>query len=448
VAAVLAGALVGAGLYLGNQAYIRASSPASCGAGCVTDGSVPLDSGSDMLSAEADIARANRRAVAGGSYVSVVLLDPFTYSTSGTVSLARMTDELRGASLAQQAANHGSGTLQVQLLLANEGTSAEEGEARAVRQIESLEGPDHIVAVAGMGLSTANTQTAATAFTADGMPMFGAVTTGDEFNGSGFYQVVPDVATQVKKLQADLRKVTSGQLVTLVGSDQPTDLYSTDLRIDFNGVFGPLPPSRVDLFDPAAPSEPFSQAATTICRQPGGSQVVLYAGREAQLPTLVQQFQGSTVCNGKNVTIVTGSDSNVLPASVTKPQLGIGIPGAAVTVDYSDIEDVKYLSAAFKTGYKPWIPPDSAPPAHCENQAYDPWAVATYNSVMAAVGASGGSSPDKKTVLSNAMSTQGRALYAGAAGKFGFTANGLIASSDIPVYQDQDGNCSLFPAGP
>lgn len=67
---------------------------------------------------------------------------------------------------------------------------------------------------------------------------------------------------------------------------------------------------------------------------------------------------------------------------------------------------------------------------------------------MAAVGASGNSSfPDKGTVLSNAMSTQGRTLYPGAAGKFGFTANGLIAPGDTPVYQYENGNCSLLPAG-
>jgi hypothetical protein len=450
VAVVLAGAAVGGGLYLGNQAYIAATSPVSCGAGCVTDGSISLGSDSGMLEVEGDIANANRSATSGGPYVSVVLLDPFTYSTSGTVSQVRMTDELRGAYLAQRAANDRNGTTRIQLLLANEGTSGEEGEAQAVRQVVSLEGQDHIVAVAGMGLSTLKTQTAATALAADGMPMFGAVTTGDEFNGAhyqGFYQVIPDVDAQVQKLRADL-KVTKGQSVALIRSDQKMDIYSTDLQTDFKTAFDSLAASGVHPFDPATASQQFATDATTICGQPGGSPVVLYAGREAALPTLVQQFQQSAVCDHQNVTIVTGSDANALPASVTSPQPGI--PGATVTVEYSDIEDVGNVSGGFRAGYKRWLPPDIDRRAACLNQLYDPWAVATYNSVMAAVGALRRfpGSPNKETVLSNAVKSQGSMPYAGAAGQFGFTVNGQqLAAAGIPIYRESNGRCSLVSEG-
>jgi hypothetical protein len=449
VAVTLAGAVAGAGLYLGNQAYIAANSPASCGAGCVTNGSVALGSDPGILEVEADIANANRSATSGGSYASVVLLDPFTYSTSGTVSLVRMTDELRGAYLAQQAANDVNGATRIQLLLANEGTSAEEGEAQAVRQIKSLEGPDHIVAVAGMGLSTANTQTAATALVADGMPMFGALTTGDQFNGAnyqGFYQVIPDVDAQVQTLRANL-KVTKGQSVALISSDQATDIYSTDLQIDFSTALDSLAALHDYPFDPATASQQFATIATTICGQPGGSPVVLFAGREAALPTLVQQFQQSAVCDRQNVTIVTGSDSNALPASVTSAHPGI--PGATVTIEYSDIEDAGKVSGGFKTGYKRWLPPDIDRRTACLNQLYDPWAVATYNSVMAAVGAlrhfPGPSS--KQTVASNATELHDSMPYTGAAGPFGFNVNGQLAPADIPVYRDSDGTCSQVSAG-
>jgi hypothetical protein len=446
VAVALAGAVVGGGLYLGNQAYIAATSPVSCGAGCVTNGSVRLGSDPGMLDVEGDIAHANRSATSGGSYVSVVLLDPFTYSTSGTVSQVRMTDELRGAYLAQLAANDQKGATRIQLLLANEGTSGEEGEAQAVRQIESLEGQDHIVAVAGMGLSTLNTENAATALAADGMPMFGALTTGDQFNGTlyqGFYQVIPDVDAQVQKLRSDL-KVTKGQSVALISSDQTADIYSTDLQTDFKTTFGSLVGLR-EPFDPATASQQvanrFANIAMTICGQPGGSPIVLYAGREAALPTLVQQFQQSSICNQKNVTIVTGSDANALPPFSAQP----GTPGATVTVEYSDIEDVSNLLPGFEKGYKRWVPPGAV----CLNQQYDPWAVATYNSVMAAVGAlryNPPGSPNKETVRSNAMKLQGHMAYTGAVGQFGFNINGQLAAADIPVYQERNGTCSLVPA--
>lgn len=448
MAVALAGAVVGAGLYLGNQAYVGATGPASCGAGCVTDGSVSLGSGSGMLEVEADIAKANRSATSSGSYASVVLLDPFTYSTSGTVSQARMTDVLRGAYLAQRTADDRDGATPIQLLLANEGTSGEEGEAQAVRQIKSLEGPDHIVAVAGMGLSTLSTQNAATALAADGMPMFGAVTTGDEFNGAnyhGFYQVIPDVDAQVQQLRADL-KVTKGQSVALISSDQQADIYSTDLKDDFSTALDALAALHDYPFNPATDSQQFAAIATTICGQPAGSPVVLFAGREAALPTLVQQFQQSAGCDHRNVTIVTGSDANALPASVTSGQARI--PGATVTVEYSDIEDVGHVSGAFKTGYERWIPTD-VDFRSCLNQQYDPWAVATYNSVMAAVGALRAfpGLPDKQTALDNAAKLHDTMPYPGAAGQFGFNVNGQLAPPDIPVYRDSDGTCSLVSAG-
>lgn len=446
VAVALAGAVVGAGLYLGNQAYVGATGPASCAAGCVTNGSRSLGSGDGMAEVEEDIANANKSATSGGSYVSIVLLDPLTYSLSGTVSQLRMTDELRGAYLAQQAANDRGGATRIQLLLANEGTSAEEGQAQAVRQIESLEGPDHIVAVAGMGLSTLSTQDAAKALATDRMPMFGAVTTGDQFysaNYTGFYQVIPDVDAQVQQLRDDL-KVAKGQPVALIISEQKADIYSNDLQTDFGSALGSLAALRDYFFDPATASQQFAAIARTICGQQQGSPDVLYAGREAALPTLVYQFQVSAACDRRNVTIVTGSDANALPAFVTSAQQGI--PGARVTVEYSDIENVGTVSGAFKAGYKRWLPSDIDRGA-CLNQLYDPWAVASYNSVMAAVGAFRYSpgSPTKETVFNNAATLQGSMPYAGAAGQFGFSVKGQLADADIPVYRESDGTCSLVP---
>jgi hypothetical protein len=453
VAVALAGAVAGGGLYLGNQAYIAAtSSPASCGAGCVTDGSVLLSADPKMRDVEEDIAKENRSVTSGGSYVSVVLLDPFTYSTSGTVSQPRIIDELRGAYLAQLAANDQKGATRIQLLLANEGTSGEEGEAQAVRQIQSLEGQDHIVAVAGMGLSTAATQTAATALAADGMPMFGALTTGDQFNGAnyqGFYQVIPYVYAQVLQLRADLQ-VTKGQPLALIFSNQATDIYSTNLQADFLTAFDSLAASPSYSFDPTTMAGPqFAAIAPTICGQPGDSPVVLYAGREAALPALVQEFQQSAACDSKKVTIVTGSDANALRASATSTRQGS--PAATVTVEYSDIEDVVKVPPWFSKEYSLKFPSDSDIdfiPA-CPKQSYDPWTVATYNSVMAAVGALRyfRGPLNKETVLSNAVKSAGSMPYAGLVGHFGFNVNGQLAAAEIPVFQDKNGICSLVPAG-
>jgi hypothetical protein len=450
----LAGALAGGGLYLGNHAYVAAISPTSCPAGCVTNGSLYVSSDQAMQHIENEIATANAGATAG-AYYSVVLLDPFTYSTSGTVSQSRMRDELQGAYLALKAANASVASkhagVAIQLLLANEGTSAEEGESEAVQQIENLEGPDRIVAVAGMGLSTANTETAAAAFSAVSTPMFGAVTTGDQFNGlfyQGFFQSAPDVEAQVHILVSHLG-LAAPQSVALISSDQKTDIYSIDLQSDFRTALGYQPPLGEFPYDPATAQQQFAVDATTICQKskhagkaPPTSLTVLYAGREATLPTLVGQFQQASVCADHTVTIVTGSDSNALPASVTD---GSGSPGANVTVVYSDIESVTNLSKDFVT--------DSS--ASCLNQKYDPWEVATYNSVMAAASTTfqAASAAEARTasptgpltaatVLSKALDVVGSAPYPAPNGSFGFSPNGELLNPAIPVYTDENGTCS------
>jgi hypothetical protein len=460
----LAGALAGGGLYLGNQAYVAAISPTSCPAGCVTNGTLLVSSDPAMQDTENKIAAANASATAG-AYYSVVLLDPFTYSTSGTVSQSRMADELQGAYLALAAANATVARkhtgVAIQLLLANEGTSAEEGESEAVRQIETLEGPERIVAVAGMGLSTANTETAATALSAVSMPMFGAVTTGDQFNGldyQGFFQIAPDVDAQVNTLVSHLRLATP-QPVALISSDQKTDIYSIDLQSNFMTALGYPPPLREFSYNPATAEQQFASYATSICtsqkskhagKAPSTSLTVLYAGREATLPALVGQFQQASVCAGRTVTIVTGSDSNALPASVTDES---DAPGANVTVVYSDIESVANLSQDFVTGAPPPTSASSATP--CLNQEYDPWEVATYNSVMAAASTvfQAASAASSRTatptgpftaaaVLSKALDMVGSAPYPAPNGNFGFNPSGELLILVIPVYTDKNGTCS------
>ena len=468
----LAGALAGWGLYLGNQAYVRASSPTSCPAGCVTNGTLFVSSYPAMQHMENEIAAANANATAG-AYYSVVLLDPFPYSTNGTVSQSRMADELQGAKLALAAANatvaRKHAGVAIQLLLANEGTSAEEGEGDAVQQIENLEGPDRIVAVAGMGLSTLNTETAATALSQSqvSLPMFGAVTTGDRFDGGeyqGFFQIVPDVEAQVSTLVSQLG-LAGPQPVALISSDQQSDIYSTDLQTDFMSTLGYSlahpPPLGAFSYDPATAEQQFAGYATSICQKsehagkaPSTPLTVLYAGREASLPALVGQFQQASVCAGRSVTIVTGSDANALPASVTDES---DPPSANVSVVYSDIESVANLSKKFVTGPAP--SKSASDPTPCQNQEYDPWEVSTYNSVMAAASAvfQAKSAADARTasptasppgpltaaaVLSKALNMVGSAPYPAPNGSFGFSPDGKLLNPAIPVYTDENGTCS------
>jgi hypothetical protein len=120
---------------------------------------------------------------------------------------------------------------------------------------------------------------------------------------------------------------------------------------------------------------------------------------------------------------------------------------------YSDIESVADLGHDFVTGAPPSAPDSSGPP--CLNQEYDPWEVATYNSVMAAAftvsqaASAAGSRTAAPTgpltaadVLSKALNMVDSAPYAAPNARFGFSPDGELRNPAIPVYTDKDGTCT------
>jgi hypothetical protein len=470
LALALVGVAAGAGLAWGNHEYVAATVPTTCGAGCVTDGSLYFSTDPLMRKVEKAIAQENASVRSGGPYKTIVLLDPFTYSAGATVSQSRMTDELAGALAAQEAANNKQAANKqaqrasppgIQLLLANEGTSAEGGAAEAVAQIQALQGPDHVAAVAGMGLSVAATQTIAMILAGNHLPMFGAVTTADEFNGvnfPGFYQAVPDVESQVQALLTAV-KVPQDQHVPLIYSDQPSDIYSAYLYTDFTTALKSAAMLTDLAFDPtsdpAAVGKAFADDTSSVCSKNGvpksspigtkkDPRLVLFAGRAASLPALIQVLQQSVACKDQDVTILTGSDANDLPTSAT---LVSEIAGATVTVEYADIEDVTHLSRMFTHDYAQLVPGSTgsaAPNAWCPNQRYDPWAVATYDSVMAAATVQAPGTAAVGTTPVPAKKISGATVS-----PFAFTASGQLAApiTAIPLYQDSEGKCRTVNPG-
>jgi hypothetical protein len=396
-----------------------------------------------------------------------------------------MDDELIGGYLAQRAANQEPGATGIRLLLANEGTSAQEFAGQAVQQIESREAADRIVAVAGMGLSVASTQAAATALSDDGMAMFGAVTTGDQFNANnypGFFQVVPYVNAQVNELSGylsgQLPSLGSAQFVALVSDAAATDIYSRNLLNDFETAFVSQTPLQPYSFTPDASGAASQYATITqgVCGQPGAkggkpSPFVLYAGRAAALPNLIQQFQQSATCAGETVTIVTGSDANGLPATATATQPGQA--GAAVQVDFADIEDVSALNTGYCDDSAAYLVPRYLGPAQDGQVARaaqgdatsGEWAVATFDAVISAsnaiirpasaAGAPSGLSAVKAGVLASAGGTSRAgdlpgATGQGAASRLSFTQGGQLGSAAIPVdkFAGGLGAVRVWPSSP
>jgi hypothetical protein len=413
----------------------------------VTDGSYLFDPGSTaMASVEGAIATENAHVRTDGiPYVSVALLDPFTYTPGSDVSLTRMVDEMRGAYLAQSAIN-AKQVLGVQLLLASEGSSTEEQQGAAVRQLQGLQGaPDHLVAVAGMGISIVNSEDAARSLAADQMAAFGALPTADQFSSlsfRGFDQVTPNVSAQVRVLRDVLPAPANA---VLVRDQQATDLYTSDVEADLSRAYG----GRTHLHDyPFTPgtsytNEEFELIAANACDQPGkASPAVFYAGRASVLQALITQFQQATDCAGKAVTIVTAGDADGLPATATRTPATAA--GAQVSVEYSDIVNLNKLTSAFTASYQGYL---AAADKGLSGLA-DAWTIATYDSVTAAWAAidaayhgSAPSLPTRQDVEGLTGLLNGKYAPAGATGTgtFDLSSYGQLLSPDIPVFLDSGG---------
>ena len=147
---VVAAAGTSAGLYLTRPTPKTPQPPCLA---CISNGSRAFPGDDQAMRAViAAIGKENAavRARKGRPYVSIMLLNPMTPGVGSDLTPTRMVDILRGAYLAQVTMDN-AGTLGIQLLLDDEGTSAEANEGPAVRQLMTMEGaPDHVVAVAGL----------------------------------------------------------------------------------------------------------------------------------------------------------------------------------------------------------------------------------------------------------------------------------------------------------
>jgi ABC-type branched-subunit amino acid transport system substrate-binding protein len=427
----------------------KPAAAAPCAA-CVTDGAPPFAAGSAaMRQVQSAIATENAKVRRAGPYVTIALLSPLTTGPLSDVPLPRMIDQLRAAYLAQTTIN-ASGSPGVQLLLANEGTGTELSAGKAVQQLETLEGaPDHLVAVAGLGLSIDATVTAAQTMARNGMPMFGAVTSANEFNDSLFadlhlagasalIQVVPDVSAQVSRLAAVIGRPREAFVVY---DQQATDLYTGDLQTDFTRVFSASVDGRAT--SPYTPGSEdgieFKAIAEDVCAGPTTPDV-LYAGRASVLAELVKQLKDEIICSGKKITVVTAGDADGLDPGVTTSTGGLG----QVSVIYSDIVNVGRLTATFRSSYA--VSPALAAMDPKAASLTDPWTIATYDSMMAAwtaietadVGLKSGL-PNADDVAQLAEHLGGENAVAGATGPLSFTPDGQLTSPDIPVFEDAGG---------
>lgn len=458
LAAAAAAVIVGVGVW-----QIVARLTATCGGGtfgyqgeCVgaTDGS--YDFTGSVKSIEDTIKSQNAAAEATGDFVSIALLTPLVPAPGSDVTAARVRQQMEGAATAQAYLNGQHFRPAIRLLLANEG-SRQQAWSQVADQLRSWPADQHLVAVVGVGLSNTETVQAARKLAAGAspLPMIGTVDTGDGLNTTGprpplvspalsgringLVRVVPSVADEVTLLSRYYRSrlpALSAQAV-LVEDDDPDDLYTRSLALDFGQRFGARIIDRKQFAPGPDEAGEFRQIANDVCAPNATSTpVVLYAGREAAFPDFIDKLRTLTNCPSRDtITVLTGADAESLPAART----GANPDGPAIDVAYPNITDSGRLGPQYRQAF-----------VGSRADVGASWAVITYDAVTAAEQAAqqagqGSSAPPTPSAVTSLLYNFDKLTdpVKGATGSFVITPDGDEGCQWLPLIVDHRGTAAV-----
>ncbi|MEU5695905.1 hypothetical protein [Actinosynnema sp. NPDC020468] len=269
------------------------------------------------------IVEANREVAKSKNYVRLAVMMPMKADDSSKLDGASLRHALQGALTAQRAVNHGprhgDQALGVQLVLANIGVD-QQSWAPVVARLGALKSGEHpLVAVTGLGVSVPETRAAADKLYDDwGIPSMGAVLSADDMTtrstapdsrAPGLFKTSPSNHDYAKALEAEFARLGlgSGFLVR----DRNDDNFVKSLGNAFIDVFGGFDLRRRQVSftgsttDTDQTANLFTPAVDAISREKPA--VVLYAGRDADLPTFVRRLGSRTrERSDPNLVLATG----------------------------------------------------------------------------------------------------------------------------------------------
>lgn len=290
----------------------------------VTDGSYLFDLAFEEVQEKIARENAQVRAVSS-SYVTVALLDLLTPTETSAKSTEEIRSELEGAYTAQRRINElvlpTSSSPQIQLVLANQGNTDDQWQPVADQLVEMAEGDHPLVAVIGLGVSTAQTRERAEYLSDHDIPMVGALLTADELNHNnipGLIRVSPTTQDYAKALRRYLETrndLNSAVMVYDMNSDSGADLFTKSLKEDLGQEMQylingrpPLPFVGASIPTNASPGR-FDIVTPNICSEP--LDVVIYAGRQVDLKGFLQSLAGRQ-CFLTPLTVITAADIGML----------------------------------------------------------------------------------------------------------------------------------------
>jgi ABC-type branched-subunit amino acid transport system substrate-binding protein len=307
------------------------------GADCVgvTDGGYVF--ASPLESVERAIAKENQ--TVQPPYVSIAYLGPMTSADEPSSAIKR---QLEGAYAAQLASNQNGGAFKVRLLLANDGTrDAHWG--RVVQQLRDrtdANGPDHLVAVVGLGLPSAATDGEVRELHQQlgsgpyGIPVVAMSLPAGDLHGQGLVSISPTDTAEIDAAIAaandyEKRNPTArGRAAVIVQDGDSYDHYASGLGTLFARQRG-LTQGETLSYGSGATDFPAMVRLPAICPgqaalgvKPPPPPLIYFAGPGRDLINFAQALANRCFAtNAEPIQILTGPDAvSALDASYRPPK--------------------------------------------------------------------------------------------------------------------------------
>lgn len=305
----------------------------------------------DTSKVMAALAKENAYAVAGGNYVTVALAGPLSLDEP------RMLHRIEGAVVGQHDANRENltgATPRIRLVLANMDSNESSWRTVTRKLVDMSRGDDHLVAVAGIGLSQDETVSAIKLLSAAHVAVIGDMLTADTIrNGPGIddlFRTGPTTDDQLRALGRYFRPRWKDWRSVIVAYSKLNDLYTRALADEFKKYLD-VPwargGSKVYPFG-ENPGNEFQVIADNMCSA-AHINTVFYAGRAHDLPTFVNDLSNRN-CHDAPITVVSTSDTSRLaardPANTNALKVLEGKKGKPVTLIYTPLAEPSLLAPA------------------------------------------------------------------------------------------------------
>nr|WP_240969325.1 hypothetical protein [Streptomyces sp. HNM0575] len=284
-------------------------------------------------------------------YVKVALLLPFNGSESGAMTTELLQHSLAGAYSAQHKANRGQTGVNFQMLLGNIGKDLSLWRP-AVRQAAKLtghkrpsEGDSPLVGAMGLPNSEQDTQDAAEDLTRRGVPAVSGLLSSPEIDAGLLFKAAPNNRNSVAALARYLKDEPGKGRGYLVWDSRTKDNYVTNTKAELDRRFGKHYQLRIRQSSYVGSMGPYegaphamASAAEGVCKT--GSDTVFLAGRDWDLPYLVEAIAKEPECQGREekdtiriLRVATGLTSRLITGKsrALMEQAGVVTLNAAAT---------------------------------------------------------------------------------------------------------------------